>query len=213
MFNRSDLRMEKEKSIMTREQLVDEVMEGIIRIASKRAFIREQREDFVQDGVICALEMFDRYGHKPRNELVKLTGKACFHAIVDQQKRSIRHNDKHINVATEYCASDVDDVEEFETDNFVKILTTRLSAIDKRVLKEKLEPSDDTIGFMLIEKDKKQKRREEGFLVMNAFSDKINNNHIAKSLKISKATVSRSISRIQDEVQSLMSDGGHTLRK
>lgn len=192
-----------------RLDLVNEVLDGIKRVAGKHAKNNEQRKDFIQDGIVCALEIFDRYRDIPKDELIFLAGKAIYRRICYKQRSNITFDHKHW-LCSDYDekiqAPENEDEYNYEHLNLVKILMTKLSAIDKQILQERVQPSDKTVCIMLEDEHKKLKRKEFGHLVMNIGKERITIEHIAKSIGISKATVSRGIKRIQEKAKSLIEE-------
>lgn len=208
LIDDTKIELTKRDTFKDRLELINKVIEGIKRVAKKHSRSREQEKDFNQEGLICAIEMFDRYSEYPKDQLVLMTGAAIYRRVCSIQRSNITFDRKH-----ELCDNyeerfrNPDGYEDdYETSDFVKILMTRLSAIDKRILKEKISPEQKTINLMLTERDDKIKRKEAGELVMNIDKNEITSKHIAKSIGISKATVSRGIKRIQEEVKSLIQE-------
>lgn len=190
---------------MNKEKLIKDIYDGVKIIAWRHSYSKEQMEDMLQEGIIAALEAIDKYSDKNYNELIKIIAKSAYNRIFTFQRKEINIHKKfselHEGIIDKMPLPD----SSITTKDFVRVLSTRLSSIQRRVLREKLTPSKNT--FKIIDEELRNKllKRNRGQLVMNVRKTKITDTHIAKSLKIGKATVSRASKQILIEAQYLNS--------
>lgn len=206
--------------MIDKKKLIKDVYDGIYRCARKRSIDRQQMQDFIQEGLVVACEIINKYPDKPHEELVKYIGKSAINKISFLQKKEINWRRRRLakSVKVERPIDNWDLAAEFiphewiynddgfdiiDEREFVKVCESFLTDQGKRILKEKVSPSNKTVDIMEREIIEKNKRREQGELVMNVFTNKITDSHIAQSLSISKATVSRESGRIKEVVEYL----------
>jgi len=205
----------------TKEEIIKEVYDGICRCARKHAINPQQEQDFRQEGLVIACEVADRYRDKEADELIRLIGTSSRNRILQMQKQEINWSrgklvkTKKDNRPVDNWQLDVrkdpsDDVyddmsyDSIDEREFVMVLSSFLSDRGKAILNEKINPGKNTITIMEREKREKLVKRESGALVMNVFTDKITDTHIAVSLGLSKATMSRELSRIKEVADYLL---------
>jgi len=195
---------------MNKDELIRQIYDGVRGIARKQAYDQEQAKDFLQDGLIAALEAIDKYPDKSSEELVLIIAKSAYNKIYSSQSRDITYSRRYPNSTDNVLTFSSDDsVEEYENQDFLMVLMSRLSRRERRILEEQINPSEKTLSIVAGEKKDKLKLREKGQLVMNIHNDKVTHTHIAKSLGISKATVSRGFRAIQREAEALSDDQLH----
>lgn len=205
---------------MDKDKLIKEIYKGIKSAANKRAVNKPEAEDFLQEGITAALDVINKYSDKPYEEQIKLISRVALNRILKAQRTEINWN-RRVLKKSKKDERPIDnwDLEEgidiensgqedfsygaFEERRFIAMARSFLSDMGQKILSERLNPSKNTIKIMEIIKLDKLKQRESGKLVMNVHNDKISDTHIAKSLGISKATMSREIKRIQEVVSYL----------
>lgn len=189
---------------MNKEELIQEVYDGIKAVAFKQAHNKEQAKDFMQEGLISALEAIDKYPDKPERELILIIAKSAYNKIYSIQSRDITYERKNPNSADNIVIPSKEDLEkDYESRNFLAILKTRLHSRERKILEEHLNPSNRVIGVYEKEKRSKLRRRSRGQLVMNIHTNTIRSHHIAEAMGISKATMSRAFKAIRNEAEKL----------
>jgi len=197
--------------------LIKKVYSGIRAHAIKRASNASIAKDFLQEGLIAAFEVIKRYSDKPENEIIKLMGTSARNRIntilvkeINWSKRnmvSTVKKDKPIDSWIFEEFYNPEELGEFDMSyeeviekGFLRALSFYLEVREKKILREKLSPSKKTVKIFEQELAIKIKKQMNGKLVMNVNKPEINNTHIAKSLGLSKATVSRAFKNIQEVV-------------
>lgn len=192
--------------IIDKNKLIERIYAGVRGVAYKSAFNKEQAEDFLQEGMVGALEAIDHYSDKTEDELVLLAARSAYNRIVSARGKDIRYG--------RVFPAHLDDVPEpsshsesvYEDRQFLAVLHSRLSKMGRNVLKEKLSPGHRTLDAVEADQRRKKRDHDAGKLVMNMNSDRVNDSHIAAGLKVSKATLSREISKLRAAVQDMLEE-------
>jgi RNA polymerase sigma factor (sigma-70 family) len=206
---------------MTKSEIVTAIYDGVKAAAIHRSRTKEQAQDLLQEGLTAVLEVIDKYDDRPDEDLIRLASKIAYNQMTDYQRREINWNRGNIFVTKtddrpidtwqedDTMRDPSDDpvtdtaIDEMHERMFVTVLMSKLNIVERKVLRERLSPSKTTWRIVLDELAEKQKRRAAGELVMNVHAVEITDTHIAKSLKMSKATVSRYVKHIQEEASQL----------
>ena len=98
----------------------------------------------------------------------------------------------------------VDTMSRIATGIAIDKATKMLNHRDLAVLREFLEPSDKTFNLAVQDSDRSQEMEARGKLTMNVGKVRLRGKHVAESLGMGKATVSRSLSVIR---QTLLNAG------
>lgn len=186
------------------EILIKKIYDGVRRLATIQSRTKEQGQDFLQEGLLCAYEAIERYKDKPDDELVRIIAVAAKNRIYEIQRGEVTFYFRHKVTDIEEDARFEYPFEEFENDNFVRVLRARLRPDLQTILDEKLNPSEKTLKIVEEEMVERSVRREAGELVMNIENDRVRDVHIAESLGISKATVCRGSKLIQEATETLI---------
>lgn len=206
---------------MNKEELVKTVYQGIKNFAYKKAMDQHQAQDFLQEGLTAAFEVIDKYSEKRKEALIKIMMQSAMNRIKTVLIKEInwnrRNNKKTVKVQKPIDCwyidnnSDTSDITEFDIEydevierTFLRALEFYLEIRERKILREKLQPGKRTLSILEKEIAGKIIKRSNGDLVMNLKNPEINNKHIAESLGISKATVSRAFKNIQEAVEFLI---------
>jgi DNA-directed RNA polymerase specialized sigma24 family protein len=186
------------------DNLIKKIYDGVRRLATIQSRTKEQAQDFLQEGLMCAFEAIERYKEKPDDELVRIIAVAARNKIYEIQRGEVTFYFRHKVTEIEEDARFEYPFAEFENDNFVRVLRSRLRPDLQILLDEKINPSDKTIGIVELEMGERQTRREAGELVMNLTNDRVRDVHLAESLGVSKATICRGVKQIQEATETLI---------
>lgn len=189
---------------MKKEALIQKIYDGVRRIAKRQSRTTEQAQDFLQEGLICAFEAIDKYPDASDEDLIKIIATAAKNKILGTQRKDVTFYFRHKVTEIDEGARFEYPFEEFESNNFLRVLRSRLRPDLQSLLDERVNPSDKTIKIVDDEMKERLIRRERGELVMNIESDRVSDTHLARSLGISKATVSRGIKTIQEVAETLI---------
>lgn len=202
---------------MNKTTLIKKVYTGIKTYSRNKTFDPCTAKDFLQEGLIAAFEVIDKYNDKSEEELIKLMGASARNRIntllvkeINWSKRNLLNTvrkEKAINdwfIEEHYNPEDLGEYdieyEEVIEKGFLRALEFYLKVRERKILKEKLSPSKKTVKVFEKELAAKIKRKLNGQLVMSINKPEINNTHIAKSLGVSKATVCRAFKNIQKAI-------------
>ena len=194
---------------MDTSALIKEIYSGLEGVAYKQARTDEQAKDFLQEGLYAALVVINtgKYSHLPDSQFVRYIAKCAYNRISKIQSQDITYEGKNLLLVNKLDVFTKGNMEEdMQMKNIMRVLENRLSSLGNQILSEMGEPSEKTIKIQQAWLDEKHKARDKGKLVMNIHNDKITNNHIAKSIGISKATMSREVSKIRTEIAVLLND-------
>lgn len=188
-----------------KEALIKEIYSGISALAKKQAWNKEEAEDFLQEGLMCALQAIDKYPELPDNQLILVIARSAANRIFSVQRGAVVHHKRgHVEFNEMEHDKETDIEGNIDYRNFVKIMRARLPSGVKAIFDEKVEPSDKTLDILEAEHAQKVVDRKRGKLVMNVHDAKLQDVHIAKSLGISKATMSRGIGLIRSVAAELL---------
>jgi len=199
-------------NMLNKDWFLRRIYNGVRIVAYRHAVDQLQAHDFMQEGLIAAMHAIDRYKHKSTQDVIRLASRTAFNKIVDAQREAVRYHTRFAS-STENVEAPVESHEnEVEAKVFIEQLDRRLSALGKKILREKLAPSDRTLQMAMAVHQHKLKERAAGKLVMNINPTEIPDSLVAKSLDISKATMSRELKRIKEQAESLMQDRSTVLK-
>jgi DNA-directed RNA polymerase specialized sigma24 family protein len=187
-----------------KSRVFDCIREGITGYARKKAFNQEQFEEFFQEGMTTAFEVIDRYSDKSDDELIRIVSKCAYNKISDLQRSIVSFGRKFNSQVLEETLADSDnEYEDFENREFIKMLSKVLSEREHKIIESMLNYDNlkDTRTKIMQEREEK---RNEGNLVMNLHTDKVENVVIYRHLGIGKATFSRDMSSIRRKAHELL---------
>ena len=194
---------------MNIDKLIKEIYSGLEGVAYKQARSVEQAKDFLQEALFTAIKVVNtgKYNNLPDSQFVKVIARCAMNRISKIQSMDItyeRRNPALVNKRDVFSKGNIEEC--IEIKNIMKVLENRLSSLGVQILKEMDQPSENTIKIQQAWLSEKHKLRDSGKLVMNIHNDKVTNNHIASSLGISKATMSREVCKIRNEYELLLQD-------
>jgi len=192
--------------MLDKSWFIRKIYNGVRIVAYRHAVDQLQAHDFMQEGLVAALHAIDRYKHKSTQDVIRLISRTAYNRIVDAQREAMRYHARFASSSDNVEAPIDSHEDEVEARVFIQALERRLSALGKRVLREKLAPSDKTLQMSMAVRQHKLEARASGKLVMSLNPDSIPDSLIARSLDISKATISREIRRIKEQAQALLLD-------
>lgn len=165
-------------------RFIERVKEGCLSVARARARSKQQVEDFMGEAMLAALEVIDRYADKSEDELVLIIGRSAINRITQAQRKEevIHHRfpqeyNDHLDCVDDPVLYDVD------LRDFIRVLSSRLSASQRQMLSRRIEVLDTCTG----ENDETM-------------------GEIAMVTKKSKATVSRAFTNIRSAALRLSYD-------
>lgn len=203
-----------------KEELIKHVYNTVKNFAFSKSMDRQQGQDFLQEGLIAAFEVIDKYKNRSKKDMIKIMVQSAKNRIKTVLVKEInwvrRNNKKTVKMNKPIDCwyiddnNDTDKMSEFDISydevierTFLRALEFYLEVSERKILREKLQPGKRTLSILEKEIAGKIIKRSNGNLVMNLKNPNINNNHIAESLGISKATVSRAFKNIQEAIQFL----------